>query len=175
MAQNINIGTKIPGTADQTNNSILEKYCYNDDENNCNTYGGLYKWDEAMQYSTTPGVQGICPIGWHLPSDGEWTTLTIYIGGETVAGGKMKESGYVHWAEPNVCATNSIGFTALPGGTRNNNGSFVGLTISANIWTSTEYSSTSAWYRDLNHTDANVLRIDYDKVAGGFSARCIQD
>jgi len=70
----------------------------------CNVYGGLYQWDEAMQYSTTVGVQGICPTGWHLPADSEWTTLTTFLGGEIIAGGKMKEAGLAHWASPNTGA-----------------------------------------------------------------------
>ena len=114
MAQNLNIGTRIDGVQAQTSNSIIEKYCQDDAENNCQTYGGLYQWDEAMQYITTQGVQGICPAGWHLPTEMEWTTLADYLGGDTIAGGKMKETGLVHWASPNAWATNSSGFTGFP-------------------------------------------------------------
>jgi len=73
MAQNLNVGTRIDGTATQANNGTIEKYCYSDNDANCTTYGGLYQWDEMMQYTTTQGVQGICPTGWHLPVDAEWT------------------------------------------------------------------------------------------------------
>ena len=118
MAENLNIGTRIDGDTDQTNNSTIEKYCYDDDTDNCDTYGGLYQWDEMMQYVTTEGTQGICPAGWHLPTDAEWTTLTNFLGGESVAGGKMKEEGLDHWQTPNTGATNSSGFTGLPGGFR---------------------------------------------------------
>ena len=79
MAENLNVGTRISGSSNQTNNSIIEKYCYDDLEANCNTYGGLYQWDEAMQYSATEGVKGICPTGWHLPTDAEWTTLADFL------------------------------------------------------------------------------------------------
>ena len=96
MAENLNVGTRINGSGSQTNNSTIEKYCYDDNEANCTTYGGLYQWDESMQYSTMPGVQGICPTGWHLPTDAEWTTLTTYLGGEGIAGGKKKETGTTH-------------------------------------------------------------------------------
>jgi len=81
MGENLNVGTRINGVKNQINNDTIEKYCYNDDENNCNVYGGIYLWDEMMQYSTVEGSQGICPTGWHLPSDSEWTVLTNYLGG----------------------------------------------------------------------------------------------
>ena len=172
--ENLNVGTRINGSQNQTNNGIKEKYCYDDLESNCNIYGGLYQWDEMMQYVTTQGVKGICPDGWHIPTDAEWTTLTNYLGGESVAGGKMKEAGYAHWASPNTGATNTSGFTALPGGGRGTDGSFDGLTYYAYFWSSTEYSSTYAWYRGLDY--------DYDDVGrglnyktGGFSCRCLQD
>jgi uncharacterized protein (TIGR02145 family) len=119
MAENLNVGTKINSTSDgqlQTDNEILEKYCYNNDIANCNIYGGMYEWNEAMQYDTTEGAQGICPDGWHIPTDAEWTTLTTFLGGESVAGGKMKEAGFAHWYSPNTGATNESGFTGLPGG-----------------------------------------------------------
>ena len=81
-----------------------------------------------MQYTINPGSQGICPGGWHLPTDAEWTTLTTFLGGESIAGGKMKEEGTIHWLFPNTVATNSSGFNALPGGYKDVNGSFGSLT-----------------------------------------------
>ena len=125
-----------------------------------------------MQYSTTPGVQGICPTGWHLPTNVEWTTLTTYLGGETVAGGKMKEAGTAHWSSPNTGATNSSGFTALPGG--NWNGYFFNLTNSAYFWSSMEFSSAGAWARNLTYNHVYVTSYTATKTAG-FSARCVQD
>ena len=175
MAENLNVGVRIDGFQDQANNSIIEKYCYNDDNTNCNTYGALYQWNEAMQYLTTPGVQGICPTGWHLPSDAEWTALTDFLGGESIAGGKMKETGTAHWLYPNTGATNSSGFTALPGGNRDNNGYFVNLTTTASFWSSTEYSSTRAWHRHLYYDNEGVTRCYYNTKADGFSARCVHD
>jgi uncharacterized protein (TIGR02145 family) len=172
--ENLNVGTKINGSQNQSNNSIIEKYCYNDLESNCDVYGGLYQWNEMMQYSTTPGVQGICPTGWHLPTDAEWTTLTDYLGGAGVAGGKMKEAGTAHWSPPNTGATNSSGFTALPGGSRANNGNFYGFTLNAYFWSSTEYSSAYAWGRDLYYNDEDVDR-NYNLKTNGFSVRCVRD
>ena len=173
MAQNMNIGIRIGGTT-QTNNGIFEKYCYSDLESNCNIYGGLYQWDEAMQYVTTLGVQGICPLGWHLPSDADWITLTTFLGGTSAAGGKMKETGTTHWASPNTGATNSSGFTALPGGYRGSYGSFANLMNNAFFWTSVEVPTEYAWYRKLFDNAANVYRY-YDWKDIGYSGRCLKD
>ena len=128
-----------------------------------------------MQYTTTPGVQGICPTGWHLPTDVEWTTLSTYLGGEVVAGGKMKETGTAHWLHPNTGATNSSGFTALPGGYRNYSGSFYDLTYYAYFWSSTETSSTFAWFRNLTYNYEDVDRKRNYFKTNGFSARCVKD
>ena len=181
MAQNLNVGTIISGQSNQTNNGIFEKYCYNDDENNCNTYGGLYQWDEAMQYSTTQGVQGICPTGWHLPTDAEWTTLTNFLGGEAVAGGKMKSTGTFYagtglWLEPNKGATNSSGFTALPGGFRPDYGYFNNLTSHAAFCSSSQYDVLWAWNRVLSCQGEYVMRYtDLDFKYEGVSTRCLKD
>ncbi len=94
MSENLNIGTMIPGETDMADNSIIEKFCYDNDTANCEVYGGLYQWKELMQYTLTTGVQGICPEGWHIPTDLEWTLLTNYLGGTGVAGGKMKENRF---------------------------------------------------------------------------------
>jgi uncharacterized protein (TIGR02145 family) len=174
MAENLDVGTRINGLVDQTNNSIIEKYCYDDNDANCAVYGGLYQWDEMMQYITTEGVQGICPTGWHLPTDGEWTTLTTYLGGESIAGGKLKETGTMHWLSPNTGANNSSGFSAFPGGLWSNNVDFYNLTRNAYFWSSSVYSSSGAWDRDLGYSYENVYRYGSSK-GYGFSARCIQD
>ena len=173
--ENLNVGMQIYDTLDQTNNGITEKYCYNNLAANCNTYGGLYQWDEAMQYSTTEGVKGICPTGWHLPTDAEWTTLTTFLGGESIAGGKMKEAGLTHWASPNTGATNSSGFTALPGGYRYYYGSFYDLTIDAYFWSSSQTDATHAWYRGLYYSYEDVGRYYGGSKTNGFSGRCVKD
>jgi len=175
MAQNLNIGTKINSSWEQTDNQVIEKYCYNDLESNCDIYGGLYQWNEAMQYVTTAGVQGICPAGWHLPTDAEWTVLTTFLGGESVAGGEMKETGTTHWSSPNTGATNSSGFTALPGGYRNYDGTFGDLTYYAYFWSSSESSSSYAWNRLLYYDSAYVGWSSSRDKAYGFSGRCLRD
>jgi uncharacterized protein (TIGR02145 family) len=122
-------GTAIPLITGNSNWEALtdtsKAYCWydNDSATNANTYGALYTWSAAMNgaassSSSPSSIQGVCPTGWHLPSDDEWTTLTDYLGGEAVAGGKLKETGTTHWQSPNEGATNESGFTALPGGYR---------------------------------------------------------
>jgi len=174
MAENLNVGARIDGVVDQTDNSTIEKYCYNDDVANCDTYGGLYQWDEMMQYVTTEGVQGICSDGWHLPTVGEWNSLVNYLGGDYLAGGKMKETGYTHWFEPNTGATNSSFFTALPSGDRATSGSFYGLGNYGYCWSSTEYASTNAKSLGQDNTVEEVKRINFSKEVGA-SIRCLKD
>jgi len=91
--ENLNVGNMIAGTIEQSNNGTIEKYCYGNILANCNSYGGLYQWPEAMKYQGTAGAQGICPTGWHLPTDMDYTVLTTFLGGAGEAGGRMKEAG----------------------------------------------------------------------------------
>jgi uncharacterized protein (TIGR02145 family) len=129
------------------------------------TYGVLYNWTAAMN---------ACPDGWHLPSDAEWTELTDYLGGESVAGGKLKETGTTHWASPNTGATNETGFTALPGGYRNSYGAFLNIGYDGYWWSATEHDATYAWDRYMYYNNSNVDR-DYDDKEFGFSVRCLRD
>jgi uncharacterized protein (TIGR02145 family) len=147
------------------NYSTGNSWCYNNNSSNCNTYGRLYDWQTAL---------GACPSGWHLPSDAEWTALTDFLGGESIAGGKMKEAGTAHWLSPNTGATNSSGFTALPGGNRLSNGNFFYLTYYAHFWSSTELSFTSTWERNLYYNYEDVNRYYGDKTLG-ISSRCVHD
>ncbi len=184
MAENINIGSRIDGYINQSNNSIIEKYCYNNDESNCDTYGGLYQWEEAMQYVSTEGAQGICPTGWHLPTDAEWCTLENYVDAGTVAcntiafrgtdvGGNLKEAGISHWSSPNTGATNSSGFTCLAAGWRRFSGSFEQLNAYAFLWSSSE-SGSDAWWRQVRYNLATVGRDDYLQ-SSGLSVRCVKN
>src|SRR5574344_2077997 len=112
-------------------------YAYNNNENNVATYGRLYTWDAAMRVAASID-------GWHLPSDEEWTTLTTYLGGESVAGGKLKETGTTHWKSPNTGAINESGFTALPGGYRSGGGTFYDIGSNGDWWSATENNATNA-------------------------------
>jgi len=174
MAENLNIGARINNINNQTDNDIIEKYCYNEDINNCIIYGGLYQWDEMMQYVPSSGTHGICPGGWHLPTNEEWTILTDYLGGQLIAGGKMKEQGIVHWISPNSGATNSSGFTALPSGYANINGEYNELGTTALIWSSTEYNVSSAWDHYLTYDSISINSLSDAKTINA-SVRCLKD
>jgi len=162
--------------------------CYNELETNCDIYGGLYQWDELMNYTTSSnsnpsGRQGICPVGWHIPSENEWCQMETFIdqwvncsntGFTGVdAGERMKEAGTSHWAtDPGVFA-NSSGFTALPGGYFYQ-GIFNQLSIGTNLWSSTESTPTFAWNCHLRDFSPQVNRGDNDKLHGE-SGRCLKD
>ncbi len=179
MAENLNIGEYVEsiisgvGHSDVSNNGIIEKYCHDNNTANCDEYGGLYDWNEMMQYTTTQGVQGICLYGWHIPIDDEWTMLADFLGGESVAGGKMKETGTAHWNPPNTAATNESGFTALPGDHRSNHGSFGSLSENGNWWSSTQ-STSYAWRWWMHFEHGNIFRNNGYKTSG-FSVRCVKD
>lgn len=174
MKQNLNIGSLINGTSNQTNNGSIEKYCYNNSESNCDVYGGLYQWNEMMGYTSTPGMQGICPTGWHLPTDAEWTTLTTYLGGVSLAGGKLKEEGTTHWISPNTGATNSSGFTGLPGGYRDTDNLFYTIGSYGFWWSSSIYNSYNVWYRYLWYNNRNITGTYILKEVGN-SVRCLKN
>lgn len=145
-------------------------YCwYNNDAASYKaTYGAIYNW-----YSVNTGK--LCPIGWHIPTDNEWTILTSYLGGENAAGTELKESGTTHWISQSPGATNSSGFTALPGGMRYSGGSFQYLGSFGNWWSATEnmYATTEGIYRQLSY-DSTVKTLRIDKRAG-CSVRCLKD
>jgi uncharacterized protein (TIGR02145 family) len=186
MAENLNIGTMVSGATNMTNNGVVEKYCYDNDTANCDTYGGLYQWNEMMEYSTTPGVQGICPAGWHLPTEFEWTMIINFLGGESIAGGMMKEADFAHWSPPNTDATNISGFTGLPGGGAYNFNEFSGINTSGRWWSSTKdilnnkmdfynlFTMTMIYNFHLGYNSANISRSSYPNDIG-LSVRCLND
>jgi uncharacterized protein (TIGR02145 family) len=180
LRENLDVGTRINGSLDQTNNSIIEKYCYNDDTANCTTYGGLYQWAEAVQYkngatnTTSPfpaftgNVQGICPTGWHLPTNAEYSTLATTVSSNSNA---LKAAGQ---GTGSGAGTNTSGFSALLAGYRYDNGYFYYLGLGTSFWSSTEYSATSADRMDLYYGGSYVYFITGVK-ASGFSVRCVND
>jgi uncharacterized protein (TIGR02145 family) len=174
MADNLNVGLRIDGSTEQTDNSIIEKYCYNDSIDNCMIYGGMYQWNEVMQYTNTEGTQGLCPDGWHLPSHAEWTTLSTHLGGNTVAGGKMKSIGTFLWASPNSGATNLSDFNGLPGGRRNTDGSFNYKGSYASFWTSSIYSENTSHYTQLSYNSTSLI-MPFRVWNYGHSIRCLKD
>jgi len=170
---------------EMTDNGVIEKYCYDNDTNNCNTYGGLYQWDEMMQYTTQQGAQGICPDGWHVPSDEEWKILEGAVDSQYPVGDPEWDQhgfrGYdagtnlkttSGWSYGN--GTDLYGFAALPGGYRYGNGFFYGIGSYGYWWSFTEYSSSYAWYRTLRYYYDGVRRSSNYKTSG-FSLRCLKD
>ncbi|MCX6271744.1 MAG: hypothetical protein NTU44_11095 [Bacteroidetes bacterium] len=174
MKQNLNVGTLINGNQSQTNNAVIQKYCYNNLQSNCSAYGGLYQWNEMMQYDTNAGGQGICPIGWHIPTDAQWTTLTDYLGGSDLAGGKLKETGTTHWDSPNTGASNESGFSALGSGYRTLGGNFLGSKIITYLWTSHEATVENAFSCYIDYENGSIIQYETGKTYG-FSVRCLKN
>jgi len=174
MKQNMNIGQYVTGATTQTNDSNLQKYCYGDNTGNCPTDGGLYQWDEAMQYSTTEGAQGICPTGWHIPSDAEQNALDQYLTDppNTCDANRYGYSDCAN-AGTKLQVGGGSGFEGLLAGFRDPNGSFGNQGTFAGFWSST-ISVPDAWRRGLFAGDATVYRHHNDR-AFGFSVRCLQD
>lgn len=173
--ENLNIGEYLASTSGgflQTDNGTIEKYCFNNDENNCTKYGGLYEWTEAMQYVTTEGAQGICPTGWHIPSKAEFETLESYVNDEAAKLVDLSETINATAFTP----TNETGFSALFAGYRNgyNGGNFGYLGSYTLFWGSTEYDSNTAYSLHLNISYSNVLLYNYYKYRG-FGVRCLKD
>ena len=140
---------------------------YNNDAANNMIYGKLYNW-----YAVADS-RNLCPVGWHVPSDGEWTILENFLGGASIAGGKMKAVSNL-WLSPNTGATNESGFSGLPGGYRTSYGAYDLIGNLGLWWSSTEGSPTDAWYRDLVYVSGNSGRFGSDKQSG-FSVRCLRD
>jgi len=181
----------VTGTTAWSNlGSTGKGYCwYNNNESSySNPYGALYTWAAATNGSSSSsnpsGLQGVCPSGWHLPSDDEWKEMEKYLGMSQIQvegidfrgtdeGGKLKETQTEHWSSPNTGATNSTGFTGLPGGGRYEN-SFNDLGATGYHWTATSFDTNRAWYRGLGYSSALVHRFYYQKN-DGFSVRCVKD
>ncbi len=185
LKENLNVGTMINGSQSQTNNSIKEKYCYDNNHDSCTKYGGLYQWNEMMQYTTMHGGQGICPPGWHLPTNEEWKVLEgavdsqygigdlewdIYWDRGYDAGTNLKTtSGWLG----NGNGTGLFGFSGLPGGYRYSNGFFDDVGLYGYWWTSTEDGS-DAGYRNLGYNGPEV-KWGFGSKVWGFSVRCLRD
>ena len=170
-------GDVIPQVSDplQWGTLTTGAWCYcNNDTANGPVYGKLYNW-----YAVND-PRGLAPTGYHIPSDAEWTNLSNFLGGEEIAGGKMKETGTTHWQTPNTGANNSSGFSGLPGAFRNHLGQFLNAGIgfggqAGAWWTSSEYNNQGAWERFLSYDNAFLYRDNnWGKIAG-HSIRCVKD
>jgi uncharacterized protein (TIGR02145 family) len=181
MAENLKVihyrnGDPIPNVVDGSTWAGLTTgaYCeYNNDPVNVASYGRLYNW-YAVDNWYADDSRNIAPAGWHVPSDDEWQTLVDYLGGSSVAGGKLKEADTTHWLEPNTRATNESGFTALPGGWRRSSGSFSQCGVFGLFWPSMEPWWNYAMYRLLRYDNSTVEHSSMTKKAG-FSVRCVRD
>jgi|GEM_PF-1225658 len=165
-------GDLIPNVSSNRDWAILTTgaYCdYNNDSSNSDKYGRLYNWFAAND------SRNLAPEGWHVATDAEWTILTDLLGGESVAGGKLKEVGTAHWGSPNNGATNEVEFTALPGGYRANFEAYIGLYSIGSWWTSTASSASEGWARGIFNEAVNVDRGGYYEKKMGFSVRCVKD
>jgi uncharacterized protein (TIGR02145 family) len=175
-------GTVIPQVTDPTAWAALTTgaWCYyNNDPFWGTLYGKLYNWYavagiyNAASLANPALRKKLAPTGWHVPTDVEWTTLENCLGGYVIAGGQMKETGNGHWSIPNN-ASNSSGFTALPGGDRFDSGSFHSISNICNLWSSSENDAVNAWKRSLINDIMYVSR-NYSNMNSGFSVRCIMD
>jgi len=186
LKENLNVGTMIPGNQSMSDNDTIEKYCYENKTDSCTIYGGLYQWDEMMQYTTQQGAQGICPPGWHLPTDEEWKVLEGAVDSQYGigdpewditwdsrgfdAGTNLKTtSGWNYGGN----GTDLYGFSGLPGGYRPYNG-FGDVGSLGGWWTSSESGNYGAWDRYLYYSHPRVYRNGYGE-GYGFSVRCLKD
>ena len=201
MAENLKVthyadGTPIPFVTDEADWSSMDEedraYCWYDNLSEYkDTTGALYSWTGAMNGSSGVNdsvtlVQGVCPDGWHIPTDEDWKELEIFLGmsAETAdkydwrgsdEGGSLKEMGFSHWDLPNAGADNASGFTALPGGFRSYTGTFYGVGQYATFWTANQKSgSENIWYRVLNQDEKRIYR-HYNLRNQGHSVRCVED
>jgi uncharacterized protein (TIGR02145 family) len=175
MTQNLNVGIMAASNVEMPNNGAIEKYCYNNDPANCATYSGLYTWNEAMQNQTTNGSKGVCPTGWHIPTDAEWTALENALPSTDKA--SRLSGNAALWFDGTLKASihfGSSGFANLPGGFRSSGGSF-GLRDNANFWSSTQSNASNV---KIRHLDFNVafgfFAFDESKTSG-LSVRCRQN
>lgn len=175
MAENLkttklNDGTPIPFVTDKSEWAALSKpgYCwYKNDTTYKNVYGALYN-----AYSVI--TARLCPSGWHVSTNNDWSQLLTFLGGEDIAGGKLKETGTDHWSEPNSGATDENHFKALPGGSRYTNGLFLTIKNMGYWWSPGETNTFNNWYRSIYNRDRSVSSNFIDST-NGFSVRCVKD
>jgi uncharacterized protein (TIGR02145 family) len=187
LKENLNVGTMIPGNQDMANDGLIEKYCYNNLEAKCDVWGGLYQWNEMMQYYTNPGIQGICPPGWHIPTDEEWKVLEGVVDSQygigdpewdgwimrgSDIGDKLKsQNGWY----TSMNGSDSHGFALLPGGLRYyNDGNFHHSGAHANLWSSSEHTGDYKWFRFVIGYIIEIYR-NSTPWEYGYSVRCIRN
>jgi len=188
FAENLNVGNMVWGNSQLTDNDIIEKYCYLNNLGNCDTYGGLYNWNEMMQYLSTEGSQGICPSGWHIPTDIEFQTLETELGMDindldsfgwrgSDQGSQIANNAAL-WSDgdlENNPAFGSSGFDGLPAGAKGFSGNnFYGKNTSAAFWSSTNNSSTYYFIRNIINGISTIYRGTQNNTTS-LSVRCVKD
>ena len=186
MKENLNVGIRINGAVEMTDNGVIEKYCFGDDPSNCAIYGGLYQWNELMQYITQESSQGICPDGWHIPDETDWRSLETELG---MSAGEINQWGFMRgtnqgwmlkskngWAGESGNGSDAVGFTALPGGERSPNVGYLTLELWGHWWSSSEWENdtNSSICRMLEYKSNTIARF-YKEKENAFSIRCIKD
>ncbi|MCX6245856.1 MAG: hypothetical protein NTU98_14265 [Bacteroidetes bacterium] len=161
MATNLNYGNLIPSTSMQRDNCVVEKYCFSDNSANCATTGGLYQWDEVMIYNAAEGIQGLCPPGWHIPTENEWLTVFNYYTNNGFAASALKSTGY-------------SGFNALLAGVRFHNTTWDFDGFASLFWSSTSHGPSKAWAHGMNSFDPSVSYYPGNR-SNAFPVRCIKD
>jgi len=161
MAMNLDFGTQIPSTAMQRDNCVVEKYCYTDIAGNCAIMGGLYQWDEMMRFEDAPALQGICPPGWHVPTQNDWSSLFNFYISNGFAGSPLKYTGY-------------SGFNALLDGVRFHNSIYDFTNFATFLWSSNSHGPQKAWAHAMNTPNPSVSNYPGNR-SNAFSIRCIKD
>lgn len=179
--QNLNVGEMIPSGQNATNNGTIEKYCYDNLPANCAIYGGLYQWDEAMAYATATATQGICPAGWHIPTQADYQALYEQLGGVAFGyplpmnGAGKKVKSVAGWKPLNSrFANNESGFSAVGGGIRWHNARFYYKDTDFNMWLSTTAPGGNPQFGGATYCTTNLNFGEFLKVEG-LSVRCIKD
>ena len=172
LKENLNVGTMLNGGTNSTENGIIEKYCYGNDTTNCSTYGGLYQWQEAMQYATNEGARGICPEGWHIPTLAEFNTLSASVGGD---GNSLKAVG--QGIQPNGLGTNISGFSGLLAGNKEPypGSYFIHLTLYGHFWSSSKDFNNNVDHLVLYYNSNAIVNHIGVFSTYGFNVRCIKD
>jgi uncharacterized protein (TIGR02145 family) len=169
LKENLDVGEMIQGSVTPSHNGIVEKYCYDNNAVNCATYGGLYNWNEAMEYLRVSGGQGICPSGWHIPSVYEFQDLFDAVSGNNTA---LKAIGQ---GTGGGQGTNESGFSALLAGSRDSDGQFYHLLNRARFWSSTEYGAINALNMYFFNYDSSIYFSQYFGIGAGLSIRCVKN
>lgn len=175
MRESLRVGTMVNGSTSQTDNGIIEKYCYNNEPDSCTEYGGLYQWGEIMDYATGDEVQGICPDGWHVPTVAEIDTLLANLPQEISKGDQLKETGTAHWHYSAYSTPSNLsGFTALGAGYRYNSAPYFAEVRYYNILATAVAQGVDAYALELSYDSNGTALEAYPKYIG-FSVRCVKD